>query len=64
MESLLDFHLTNPNPPLILPDRKIKLYKIKQIVTSQETTIDDFQGSIDNWEIPRVHKVQIYQIPK
>ena len=30
----------------------------KKIVTSQETTIDDFQGSIDNWEIPRVHKDQ------
>ena len=36
----------------------------KQISTSQETTIDDFQGSIDIWEIPRVHKHQIYQISK
>ncbi|ESQ38864.1 hypothetical protein EUTSA_v10022480mg, partial [Eutrema salsugineum] len=30
------------------------------IITSHETTIDDFQGSIDNWEIPKVHKEQIF----
>ncbi|ESQ50717.1 hypothetical protein EUTSA_v10023038mg [Eutrema salsugineum] len=36
----------------------------KGIIISHETTIDDFQGSIDNWEIPKVHKEQIYQISK
>ncbi|ESQ30993.1 hypothetical protein EUTSA_v10012124mg [Eutrema salsugineum] len=38
--------------------------KSKGVISSHETVIDDFQDSIDNWEILKVHKEQMYQISK
>ena len=36
----------------------------KQIVQSEEITIEDFTKNIDDWKIPKISQTQIYQKSK
>ena len=36
----------------------------KRIINGEEITIEDFTKNIDDWKIPKVSKIQIYQNSK
>ena len=38
--------------------------EIKRVINKNELILEDFVKAIDEWEIPKVDKEQIYKIPK